>query len=68
MVECPINKEHRILPSKLDVHCQTCILKQNGYDSTHSLYHSYKLSTSAQTLKIGIYFIINILILEVRYN
>lgn len=55
-MKCPINSEHRILPSKLDGHCQSCILKQSGYDLTHSLYPSKSFSIpSAQTIKIGIH-------------
>lgn len=44
-----------MLPSKLNEHCQTCLLKQNGYDSTHSLYPSYNYSTSVQSIKIGMH-------------
>lgn len=53
LVKCPINSEHRMSPSKLEVHCQKCILKKNGYDSSHSFYPSYNLSTPlAQTVTI----------------
>ncbi|XP_025208768.1 U11/U12 small nuclear ribonucleoprotein 48 kDa protein-like [Melanaphis sacchari] len=52
-VKCPLNSEHRMSPSKLEVHCQKCILKKNGYDSSHSFYPSYNLSTPpAQTVTI----------------
>ncbi|KAF0763046.1 U11/U12 small nuclear ribonucleoprotein 48 kDa protein-like [Aphis craccivora] len=55
LVKCPINSEHRMSPSKLEVHCQKCILKKNGYDSSHSFYPSYNLSTLlAQTVTIDI--------------
>ncbi|XP_027840715.1 U11/U12 small nuclear ribonucleoprotein 48 kDa protein-like [Aphis gossypii] len=53
LVKCPINSEHRMSPSKLEVHCQKCILKKNGYDSSHSFYPSYNLSTLlSQTVTI----------------
>ncbi|KAL5232888.1 hypothetical protein ACI65C_000298 [Semiaphis heraclei] len=53
LVKCPFNNEHRMPPSTLEVHCQKCILKKNGYDSSHSFYPSYNLSTPlAQTVKI----------------
>ncbi|XP_022178895.1 serine/arginine-rich splicing factor 4-like isoform X2 [Myzus persicae] len=53
LVKCPYNNEHRMPPSTLEVHCQKCILKKNGYDSSHSIYPSYNFSTSlAQTVKI----------------
>lgn len=56
LVKCPFNNEHRMPPSTLEVHCQKCILKKNGYDSSHSFYPSYNLSTPlAQTVKIGIF-------------
>lgn len=60
-MKCPINSEHRMSPSKLEVHCQKCILKKNGYDSSHSFYPSYNLSTLlAQTVTIGMFIIIYI--------
>ncbi|XP_003240028.1 serine/arginine-rich splicing factor 4 [Acyrthosiphon pisum] len=53
LVKCPFNNEHRMPPSTLEVHCQKCILKKNGYDSSHSFYPSYNLSTPlAHSVKI----------------
>ncbi|XP_015376405.1 PREDICTED: U11/U12 small nuclear ribonucleoprotein 48 kDa protein-like [Diuraphis noxia] len=54
LVKCPFNNEHRMPSSTLEVHCQKCALKKNGYDSSHSFYPSYNLSTTlAQTVKIA---------------
>ena len=56
LVKCPLDNEHRMPSSKLEDHCQKCILKKNGYDSSHSFYPSYNLSTPLdRTVKIGIF-------------
>lgn len=53
LVKCPLDNEHRMPSSKLEDHCQKCILKKNGYDSSHSFYPSYNLSTPLdRTVKI----------------
>ncbi|XP_026812393.1 U11/U12 small nuclear ribonucleoprotein 48 kDa protein-like [Rhopalosiphum maidis] len=66
-VKCPLNSEHRMLPSKLESHCQKCLLKKNGYDSSHSFYPSYNLSTpSDRTVTIDE--ITQMRILETAYN
>ncbi|XP_050532755.1 U11/U12 small nuclear ribonucleoprotein 48 kDa protein-like [Daktulosphaira vitifoliae] len=38
MVECPLIKEHKIHPSKFDVHYEVCKLKRQGYDKSIKLY------------------------------